>query len=741
MIAGTGAIIVSFTLLPGLAGAQERKLPGSLSSDGRSGGGPGTPQLDGWIRIASNGDVTICTGKVELGTGLLTALSQVAAEELVVAIDSIKIISGDSERSPDEGASSSSRGMFDSGTAIRHACADAREILLELAAERLAVPTTELSVDNATITATGGRGAVTYRELIGDRQFNRNATATAPLVKASDHRYIGKSVARLDFPDKVFGGTSFICDLRLPDMLHARVVRPHTNGIYAELAQFSDTAARRFPGVQVVRDGNFVAVLAEREEHSIWVAAALEKTIRWKPKDLLPKQADLVHLLKSLPVKRNIVRPNIGDTKTALGTATQVIEATYTLPYQAHASIGPPCAVAQLGDGKLTIWSHTQQPYPLRNELSRILGMPEEKIHVIHMEGSGCFGDNGADDVAGDAAALALLANGRPVRVQHTRADMFAWEPKSSATIIEMRGGLNADGKIIALESEYWTATHASRFRRVGEGTLMPFAWHRAASMPGIWPLDVGGGGYGFFTYQIPNMKAVAHVVDSPMRPGSLRAPGGFQFGLATEAFVDELAEAAGRDPLAFRLDHLGNPRFRDVVEKVAEISGWRTGASQPGNHGRGIAITGTREACAAIVVDATCDRDSGVIRVTDVYATADAGCIVNPDGIIAQIEGNVMQTLSRTLVEEINFNEKGTTTLDWTHYPILSFDHMPQVETALIDRPDQGFGGVGELHTVCIAPAVANAVYFASGVRLRDVPFTPARVKTELMRTGNRKA
>jgi CO/xanthine dehydrogenase Mo-binding subunit len=668
-------------------------------------------------------------------------LSQVAAEELVVSIDRIRIVSGDTERSPDEGASSSSRGMFDSGTAIRHACADAREILLGLAARRLAVSRTELSVDDGMITAPGGQGGVTYWELIGDRQFNRDATATAPLVTAQAHRYIGKSVARRDFPGKVFGGASFVSDLRLPGMLHARVVRPHTNGIYAELDQFSDTAARRFPGVEVVRDGNFLAVLAEREEHAIWAAAELEKTIRWKAKDVLPRQDDLLQVLKGLPERRAIVRPNIGDTKTALGTATRVIEATYTLPYQAHASIGPPCAVAQLADGKLTIWSHTQQPYPLRNELSRVLGMAEEKIHVVHMEGSGCYGDNGADDAAGDVAALALVAKGRPVRVQYMRADMFAWEPKSSATVVAMRGGLSAEGKIVALESEYWTATHASRFRRVGEGTLMPFAWHRAAAMPAIWPLDVGGGGYGFFTYAIPNMKAVAHVVDSPMRPGSLRAPGGFQFGLATEAFVDELAEAAGRDPVAFRLEHIGNQRFREVVEKVAEISGWRAGAIQSGNHGRGIAITGTREACAAVVVDVTCDRDRGMIHVTNVYATADAGCVVNPDGIIAQIEGNVMQTLSRTLLEEIHFNKKGTTTLDWTHYPILSFDPMPEITTALIDRPDQGFGGVGELHTVCIAPAVANAVYFASGVRLRDVPFTPARVKTELMRSGSRKA
>ena len=728
-----GGLVLAFALeaaaQPRLPG-QQRQLPGGLG---------GNRRLDAWIRIDGDGDATVFTGKVELGQGILTALRQIAAEELDLPVARVRIISGDTSRTPNEGMTAGSQSVENSGTALRLAAAEVRGILVELASTRLGMSADSLSVANGVISAANGR-TIGYAELAASLDLRREATATVRPKPVGLHGIVGQSVARLDIPGKVTGAPMYVQDLRLPGMVHGRVVRPPHYG--ATLAAVDDAKVRALAGVlAVVRDGSFLGVIAQREEQAVQARAALAGVAKWKPGPPLPDPARLFEHLKSLPTRVE----TIGVKQAAAPAAVKLLQARYSKPYTAHASIGPSAAVAQWRDGAVTVWTHSQGVFPLRAELARALGVEPAAIRCIHAEGSGCYGHNGADDVALDAALLARAWPGVPVRLQWMRDDEFAWEPYGPAMAMQARGALDAAGRIVDWNYELWSNTHSTRPLSTSGANVLA-AWHLAAAQrmgaPTSPPQPAGGGDRNAIPlYDFPNQKVVHHFIqDMPIRVSALRGLGAYANVFAAESFMDELALAAGADPVAFRLAHLKDPRARAVIEKAAALAGWQAGSKGGDGRGRGIGFARYKNlACyCAVVADVEVDRPSGAVRVARACAAVDAGLIVNPDGIANQIEGGIIQSASWTLLEEVKFAPEGIVTRDWSDYPILSIAQAPKVEVALINRPDERALGAGEGAQGPAAAAIANAFAHATGRRVRDLPFHPARVQAVLAETRN---
>ena len=725
-----GTLVVGFSLGSGVTSGQERaqepaRLPGSLQTNRR---------LDGWIRIAADGTATVLTGKVELGQGILTALAQIAAEELDLPLSRLSIISGDTARTPNEGMTAGSQSVENSGLALRLAAAEVRGMLLELAAKRLGVAVDQLSVADGVISAADGR-KVGYGELVAGLDIAREATAkTAPKPPAS-HRIVGKSVPRVDVPAKVTGGVAFVQDMRPAGMLHGRIVRPPRYG--ARLEQVDEAAARALPGVvAVVRDGSFLGVVATREEQAIKAREALRASAKWNLGPELPDPARLFDVIKSLPAKDAVIGVKEGPAPANART----IEAVYTKPYTAHAAIGPSCALSEFADGKMTVWTHSQGVFPLRAELAKLLKLPAPSIRCVHVEGSGCYGHNGADDVAADAALLARAVPGRPVRLQWMRDDELAWEPYGAAMVMRAKAALGGDGKIADWEYELWSNSHSTRPMSTS-GTNVLAAWHLAEPQPmgppTSPPQPAGGGDRNAIPlYDFPRQRVIHHFVqDMPIRVSALRTLGAYANVFALESFMDELAAAAGADPVAFRLAHLKDPRARAVIEAVAAKSGWNPGATGDGTRGRGIGFSKYKNlACyVAVVVDIEVDRANGTVRVPRAWAAVDSGLVINPDGLASQIEGGVVQSVSWTLKEAVRFDRAGILARDWESYPILTMAEAPVVEVELINRPNERPLGSGEGSQGPAVAAVANAFANATGKRIRDLPLDPARVKAVL--------
>ena len=728
-----GALVIGFTLLPEAAWSQAApaSLPGSLNRN---------RMLNGWLRIDPNGSVTIFSGKIELGQGIGTALAQIAADELDVEMKRIEVIHGDTALTPNEGQTAGSQSVQDSGTAVRFACAEAREMLLSAAAAKLAVSAADLRVSDGTIAGPGGATA-SYWELAGQVDLKREATAQAKPKPASEHKWVGKSISRRDIPKKFTGGAAYVQDIRLPGMLFGRVVRPPSPG--AQLASVDEAAARRMPGVvAVVRDGSFLAVAAAREEQAIKARDALKKSAVWKESATLPPSGDALYdHMVNLGVPAQTMAEK---TSATAASAARTLEARYTRPYQAHGSIGPSCAVAVWegsGDGrKLHVWTHSQGVYPLRGDLANALGIEPAAVRCTHAEGAGCYGHNGADDVALDAALLARATSGRPVKLQWMRDDEFMWEPYGSAMVMKLGGAVDAQGNIVSWSHELWSHPHSTRpGQSKGSHTLA--ARHLAkpvmADPVRDVPLPAGGADRNAIPpYETPNLKVVKHLIlDSPLRTSALRTLGGYANVFAAESFIDELAAAAGADPVEFRLRHIKDPRVRAVIEAAAQRGGWSPGAKGDGSRGRGFAYSRYKNlGCyVALVADVTVDRKSGRVRVTRAVAAVDAGQIVNPDGIVNQIEGGIIQSASWTLKEEVKFDATRVKTRSWADYPIVRFDEVPEIEVVLLNRPEERFLGVGEGAQGPAAAAIANAIAHATGKRLRALPFTRARVKTAL--------
>jgi nicotinate dehydrogenase subunit B len=723
---GLGGIVLAFTFDPAAAQQQQKPLPGSLG---------GNRMLDAWIRINADSTATVFTGKVELGQGIVTALAQIAAEELDLPLARITMISGDTGRTPNEGQTAGSQSIENSGTALRMAAAEVVQIMRELAAPKLEAHAGELTIVDGVISAVNGR-KVSYGELAASLDLHREATATARPKPAGMHKIVGQSIQRFDIPRKVTGKASYVQDMRLPGMVHGRVVRPPQYG--ATLESVDDAKARAIPGViAVVRDGSFLGVIAEREEQAVKARSALAAGAKWKPGPALPDPANIFAHLKSLPAKVEVI-----GVKQAplLASAPKVLEATYTKPYMAHASIGPSAAVAEFKDDKYTVWTHSQGVFPLRAELVKTLKVPPASVRCIHTEGSGCYGHNGADDVALDAALLARAVPGKPVRLQWMRDDEFAWEPYGPAMSMQAKASLDSDGRIVDWNYELWSNSHSTRPESTSGSNVLA-AWYLAEpgkmGPPTSPPQPAGGGDRNSIPlYDFPNQRVVHHFVqDMPIRVSALRTLGAYANVFAAESFMDELALAAGADPIAFRLAHLKDPRGRAVIEKVAELAKWKAGDKSDGTRGRGIGFSKYKNlACyVAVIADVEIDRASGRVRVTRAYAATDAGLIINPDGLTAQIEGGVIQSTSWTLHEEVKFDRNGILSRDWSNYPILTMPEAPAVEVALINRPSERSLGAGEGSQGPTVAAIANAFAHATGKRIRDLPFHPERVKAAL--------
>ena len=722
--AALGGIVLSFSLAPKLALGQQANLPGSLN---------GNRMLDAWLRINADGSATVITGKVELGQGIITALAQIAAEELDLPLDRVKMISGDTGATPNEGQTAGSQSIEASGTALRMAGAEARAILLDLAAKRLGVGADTLTVSDGVISARDGR-KVTYGELAGTVDLHREATAKVAPKPPGEHRIVGKSAPRRDIPAKVTGGVAYVQDMRLPGMLHGRVVRPPRYG--AKLEGFDEAGAKRLPGVvAVVRDGSFLGVVTEREEQAIKARDALVKSARWSGGETLPDQAKIYDYLMSLPMDDKV----IGDKQAPLPDGAQTFEATYHRPYMAHASIGPSCSVAQLQDGKLTVWTHSQGVFPLRATMAKALDMPGAAIRCIHAEGSGCYGHNAADDVALDAALLARATGGRPVRVQWMRDDEFAWEPYGAAMIMRARAALK-DGRIVDWNYDVWSNTHGTR-PGDPDGVNLLASWYlekpKQPGPPRAGAQPAGAGDRNAIPlYDLPRQRITSHLIKPmPLRVSALRTLGAYANVFAIESFMDELALAAKIDPIEFRLAHLKDPRAMAVLEAVAKAAAWKPGETRTATGGRGVAFAKykTLATYVAVIVDLELDRNSGEIKVPRAYAAADSGQIINPDGLTNQIEGGVVQSTSWTLHEQVDFDKNGIRTRDWDSYRILTMKEAPTVTTVLIDRPTEHSLGAGEAAQGPTAGAIANAFAAATGRRIRDLPLRPERVKAAL--------
>jgi CO/xanthine dehydrogenase Mo-binding subunit len=674
-------------------------------------------RLDDWLAIEPDGTLLALSGKVELGTGVRTALAQIVAEELDVPFERVHMVMGDTAR-----------------TALRQAAAEARRILLDMASERLDAGLDELAVQDGVISVIHDpERSISYAELMGGKRFNREVTGDARQKPVDAYRIVGKPLPRVDLPGKITGQPSFIQDLRLPGMLHARLVRPPGPG--AKLIALDESSIKDLPGlVRLVQRGNFIGIVTEREEQAVQGAKQLK--VEWQETPAFPPMEELYNFLLAQPTD-DVVLVEEGDVEARLSQAAQQLHATYYQPFHAHASIGPSCAVADVHEDQATIWASTPGPYPLRSALAQLLGMPVEKVHLMHVEGAGSYGQNGSDDVAADAVILSQ-AVGRPVRVQWSREDEFLWEPKAPAMVMDVRGGLDAQGNVVAWDYQVWSPSHVSRPRfpgqlitaqlLSGQGDMPPrFSYGAERNAP--------------TNYSFPVQRVRIHwLARSPLRASSFRSLGGAENTFANESFMDELAAAARLDAIEFRMRYLTDPRAREVLSAAAEKANWD---SRPAPHahqdgvaeGRGVAFAQYEndEAIVACIAFVQVDVGNGAVQVKRIVLAHDCGLIINPDGLKNQIEGNVIQSLSRALKEEVKFDEMRIKSFDWETYPILKFSEVPEVEIVLINRPDQPALGAGEPSTVTTAAAVANAIFDAVGVRVRQIPFTPERIRSAL--------
>ncbi len=734
LIKGAGALVVSFSLPvpaafpqqapPVSAGAAPPKLPGSLAVD---------PYLDSWIRIDDSGAVTVFTGKAELGQGIKTALLQVAAEELDLPVERLAIVTADTARTANEGYTAGSHSMQDSGTAIRHAAAQMRELLIAEASRRFTRPAEQLRTEGGTVVAPDGL-RLAYGDLLGASEQHVQAEPSSKLLDPSRFKIINTPMPRVDIPAKVTGGAAYVQDMRLPGMLHARVVRPPSYG--ARLSRADIDAAALMQGVvKIVRDGSFLAVVAKREFEAIKAMRFLAASAEWEETAHLPADRPLAEVIAGLAARDLEIFDRHGDA----GPEAMSLEASYTRPYQSHGSIGPSCAVAQSVDGAVTVWTHTQGVYPDRSAIAELLGLSRDKVRLIHVEGSGCYGHNGADDAAADAALAAAAMPGTPIRLQWMREQEHAWEPYGPAMVTKAGASLDAQGRIVSWRYGVWSNTHSMRPGTAGallaaQHVEKPFP----VPAPQPLPLPEGGGDRNAIPlYVFPNAAVTHHFLpEMPLRISALRSLGAYMNIFSIESFMDELALAAKVDPVAFRLAHLEDPRAKDVIGLAAGRFGWDQRGKPQDGRGSGFAFARYKNLAAycAIALEVETDRETGRIRVRRAVAAVDAGQVVNPDGVRNQIEGAILQSASWTLYEAVTFDEKRVTSVDWATYPILRFASVPDsVEVHIIDRPGLPFLGAGEAGQGPAAAAIANAVAHATGQRLRDLPLTAAKLKTAI--------
>jgi nicotinate dehydrogenase subunit B len=722
---GTAALLVGFALDPLEAAGQPALQPGNARAQ------LDVREVDSFLALHPDGAVTIYTSKVDVGTGMRIAIAQMAAEELGVRVSRVGLVDGDTGRCPNNGGTGGSTGLTRGGTAVRQAAATARQELLRRASARLSVSPGALTIDAGVVRPlTGGRGIAIGRLLEGGR-FALPVDAGAPLVSAAAYRVVGASPPRPDVPAKCTGGYEYIQDFTIPGMLHARVVRPPAIG--ARLISVDQTSIAHLPGVRVVRLESFLAVVSANEWAAVRGARELEAV--WSEWQGLPGHEHLEPYLRGGVIEREQTVVDRGAAAEAMAGAAGTLAATYFWPCQSHASLGPSCAVAEVRGTSAAIWTSSQVTYGLRATLARVFGFAPERLRVVFVEGSGSYGTNGADHAAADALLLSKTI-GQPVRVQWSRQDEHGWDPKGPQQLLDLRAGLAADGTIVAWETEMWLPAN-----RRGARILL------AAEAAGLTQ-DNGRDAAGVHengdpSYPVENVRVQVHWLrDTPLNPSNLRAPGKPGNVFAVEGFVDEIAAHNGVDALEFRRRRLADPRALEVIDRAAAAFKWDARPS-PGRrrgdakqlHGRGMAYTRYKQAenYVAMFIEVAVDAATGAIAVPRVVCAHDCGLVVNPEALRNQIEGAITQTLSRALHEEVQFDTSRVTSVDWASYPILRASEAPSIEVVLIDRRDQPLWGAGEAAAVPVAAALGNAVFDATGVRLRRVPFTRERVKAAL--------
>jgi nicotinate dehydrogenase subunit B len=723
-----GAVVVGFALgasLPKWAWGQSPAL----------GTGLGKPldasDVDSFLAFRADGAIGLYTSKVDVGTGLRTALSQMAAEELGVPIERISVIEGDTSLTPNQGGTGGSSGVPVGGVGIRQAAATARQAILNLAAEQLQLPAAELTIVGGMVRHSTGATGVSIANLISEKRLAVQVDPKAPLKDPAGYIVVGTPILRPDVPGKCTGKNAYLQDLTVPGMLHGRVVRPPTIG--AKLLSVDEDSLRDIPDVHVFRTESFLGVVSGDEWAAVRAARELKAT--WSDWQGLPGSDGLNQHVRASAVDHDETLVSRGDPAGTLPAGVKQLSASYTWPCQSHASLGPSCAVADVRADSATVWTASQGTYALRANLAKVFGIAEEKLRVIYLDGSGSYGGNGNDDAAADALLLSQMA-GKPVRVQWMRQDEHGWDPKGPPQLLDLRGGVDSQGRILAWDTQMWLPVTVPGNR--------PLLAADAANIP-----QQHGQGAGILSqngdppYTASSLRVIVHwLKDTPLRPSNLRAPGKIANVFGVESFADELAAEARIDPVEFRLRGLTDPRGVDVVKRAAQMIGWQPRPSpnpRPAQGalliGRGVGYAHYKQAenYVALAMEVAVDPASGGISVLRVTCAHDCGLVINPDGLRNQIEGCIMQTLSRALHEEVKFDHSRVTSVDWISYPILTFPEMPPIEVALLNRPLLPPFGAGEAAAAPVAAALSNAVFDATGARLRSVPFTPERVKEAL--------
>ena len=741
-----GGLLVGFSLLdaavvPQLVSAAQQPVP---SGD----------RLDAWLHVAPDGGIRVFTGKVEIGMGVDTALTQVVAEELDVSPDRVTLVMGDTSQTTDQGGVGGSTSISLGARPLRNVAATARAALLTMASRRLDAPVDMLEVRNGVVGVKGApsrtvaygalaAGPLTDALKVQGQGFGLNVEGAGRPKDPSTYSVVGTSLPRSDMRPKVLGQFQYVTDVRVPGMLHGRVVRP--DGVGSTLMSVDESSVRSIPGyVRTVVKGNFVGVVAETEWAAIRCARALG--VRWnQPVTAFSGHEDVYRHLQSTTPKASRDAVNEGDVNAALAAAAKTISATYEFPFQSHATMGPGCAVADVKmNGTTTIWTGAQKPHAVQRAFATFLGVGLDRVRVVWVADAGSYGRAGFEDAAADAVLLSQ-AVGRPVRVQWMRGDMTAWGPKGPPVVSTIRAGLDARGNVTAVRF----TSYAFSGNEIAAVPATP-GNYLAVQLSG-GPNDYGNDEFAEWgrqtpPYTFPNIHADAHVIPafhavaSPLRSTHLRDPEGPATSFAVESFIDELAVAAGIDPIDLRITHIAEPRAHAVLKAAAEKAGWQPRASPSPNrsgavvHGRGVSLGVRNGTYVGTVAEVEVNRETGVVRVTRLVCAHDCGLIVNPAGLERTIEANLVQSLSRTLFEEVTFDRSRVTSADWTSYPVARVSHVPDtIDVVLVNRKDLPPGGAGEPSSRATGAAIANAIFDATGVRMRRVPLTPARVKAAL--------
>ena len=713
-----GALVISFALpLPTFA----------QRADPYSGKSLDVGEVDGFFAVNQDGSVTLFCGKVDLGTGLRIAIPQMAAEELGIAVKHITLIEGDTDLTPNQGPTAGSTGVMRGGVQIRQAAATARVALIRMAAERMGRTPAELTAAEGEVRPKSGGAGIGFGALVGNRHFGLKLDPKAPLKDPASYTIVGRSLQRPDLPAKLTGRHIYMHDFKLPGMLHGRVIRPAAVG--AKLLSVDEGSIKSIPGARVVRIGDFLGVLAEDEWDCISAARALQ--VKWsEAANLVGHQAVRDWMLAG-PFEAEQALIKKGDARGALAAATKRVAASYYWPPQSHASMGPSCAVADIRPGKATIWTASQSTHRYVPAFAKILDLPQAAVRLIYLDGSGCYGMNGHEDAAADAALLSRAVD-RPVRVQWMREDELGWDPKGPPQLLALEGALAADGSISAWRTEMWLPRATANLPNI---PLLSPETAGIRQVPGIAAGLITQNGDP--SYAVPNIDVMVHwMKDAPLRPSNIRAPGKVANMFAVESFADELAALAGADPVEFRLRGLADARGIEVLKRTAALIGWQTrGARSTSGTGRGIAYCHYKhsETYVGMAMEVEVERASGRIRVRRVACAHDCGLVINPDALRAQIEGNILQTLSRALFEEVRFDRSRVTSTTWNSYPILTFADVPEIRIDLVLRQNLPPLGGGEASSAPVPAALANAVYDACGARLRTAPFSRERVKTAM--------